>query len=410
MAQLGFGLNINETAQEAGYDQFSQGLGDTLKADAADNWNFNPVSSILLYQDILQERRNAIKQDDVFIDRQELNTKYKNLGLFFEQDEPQSVVDIIVQEKKDELRRNSIIDRGSKGALPFAAKFLTGLGVSILDPINIGVSFIPVFGQARFAALAARKGFTKARAVRGTVEGAVGATLVEPIVYGVAQSVQADYDLMDSFLNVTFGTLIGGGLHVGAGKLRDINTARKFRIRQEKIKKGREMLDIKTDEPDPELNLYKEYYPENSKIMMQLEKSDPETRRLILAKSVGDLLSEKPVDVTPIAQKDAALKNVVENSPDTEVSVKPKESNLENIELNTTKRNQKNVKNETRDAEIDDLQSQLDALKAKQKDTKIKFKDDTELKSTTDELDELNTRSNDLDEIVKDAINCVNGR
>lgn len=410
MAQLGFGLNINETAQESGFDQFSQGLGDTLKAVAADNWNFNPISSILLYQDILQERRNAIKQDDVFIDRQELNTKYKNLGLFFEQDEPQSVVDIIVQEKKDERRRQSIIDRGSKGALPFAAKFLTGLGVSILDPINIGVSFIPVFGQARFAALAARQGFTKARAVRGTVEGAVGAGLVEPIVYNVAQSVQADYDLMDSFLNVTFGTLIGGGLHVGAGKLRDMNTARKFRIRQEKIKKGREMLDIKTDEPDPELNLYKEYYPENSKIMMQLEKSDPETRRLILAKSVGDLLSEKPVDVTPIAQKDAALKNVVENSPDAEVSVKPKESNLENIELNTTKRNQKNVKNETRDAEIDDLQSQLDALKAKQKDTKIKFKDDTELKSTTDELDELNTRSNDLDEIVKDAINCVNGR
>ena len=410
MAQLGFGLNINETAQESGFDQFSQGLGDTLKAVAADNWNFNPVSSILLYQDILQERRNAIKQDDVFIDRQELNTKYKNLGLFFEQDEPQSVVDIIVQEKKDELRRNSIIDRGSKGALPFAAKFLTGLGVSVLDPINIGVSFIPVFGQARFAALAARQGFTKARAVRGTVEGAVGATLVEPIVYGVAQSVQADYDLMDSFLNITFGTLIGGGLHVGAGKLRDMNTARKFRIRQEKIKKGREMLDIKTDEPDPELNLYKEYYPENSKIMMQLEKSDPETRRLILAKSIGDVVGEKPVDVTPIAQKDSALKNVVENSPDAEVGVKPKESNLENIELNTTKRNQKNVKNETRDSEIDDLQSQLDALKTRQQDSKIKFEDDTELKSTTDDLDELNTRSNDLDEIVKDAINCVNGR
>ena len=410
MAQLGFGLNINETAAKTGYDQYSVRLGETLGAVAADNWNFNPVSSILLYQDILQERRNAIKQDDVFIDRQELNTKYKNLGLFFEQDEPQSVVDIIVQEKKDELRRNSIIDRGSKGALPFAAKFLTGLGVSVLDPINIGVSFIPVFGQARFAALAARQGFTKARAVRGTVEGAVGATLVEPIVYGVAQSVQADYDLMDSFLNITFGTLIGGGLHVGAGKLRDMNTARKFRIRQEKIKKGREMLDIKTDEPDPELNLYKEYYPENSKIMMQLEKSDPETRRLILAKSIGDVVGEKPVDVTPIAQKDSALKNVVENSPDAEVGVKPKESNLENIELNTTKRNQKNVKNETRDSEIDDLQSQLDALKTRQKDSKIKFEDDTELKSTTDDLDELNTRSNDLDEIVKDAINCVNGR
>ena len=28
------------------------------------------------------------------------------------------------------------------------------------------------------------------------------------------------------------------------------------------------MLNIKTDEPDPELNLYKEYYPENGRIML----------------------------------------------------------------------------------------------------------------------------------------------
>ena len=45
MAQLGFGLNINETASKFGYDQYSTRLGETLGAIAADNWNFNPLSS-----------------------------------------------------------------------------------------------------------------------------------------------------------------------------------------------------------------------------------------------------------------------------------------------------------------------------------------------------------------------------
>ena len=37
MAQIGFGINTNDTAQESGYDQFTLGLGETLKAVAADN-------------------------------------------------------------------------------------------------------------------------------------------------------------------------------------------------------------------------------------------------------------------------------------------------------------------------------------------------------------------------------------
>ena len=123
----------------------------------------------------------------------------------FEKDEPQRTVDIIVNLKKEERKRQSIISRGPEGKFsnlfaPSILKFATGLGVSILDPINIGVSFIPVVGQARFAQLAARQGLTKARLARGTVEGFAGATLVEPLVYGVAQSVQADYGLTDSFL------------------------------------------------------------------------------------------------------------------------------------------------------------------------------------------------------------------
>ena len=186
----------------------------------------------------------------------------------------------MVEKKEAERERQSIIQRGPAGSWnPFsagfyvgAAKFGTGLAVSMLDPINIGASFIPVFGQARFAALAARQGLRTARLTRGVVEGAVGAALVEPIVYSAAKRVRADYGAADSLLNIAFGSILGGGLHVGVGKLKDLNTARKFKKR---IKEA--------GTPDEQLNLYKEYYPENAPIMKKLAETSPETRRLLLS-------------------------------------------------------------------------------------------------------------------------------
>ena len=151
MAQLGFGLNINETAAKTGYDQYSVRLGETLGAVAADNWNFNPLSSIGTYWDMESARNEALKQEENRVSRDELNKEYSDIGLFFKKDEFQSVVDIMVEEKKAERERQSIIERGPKGIGVTALKFATGLGVSLFDPINIAASFIPVFGQARSA-------------------------------------------------------------------------------------------------------------------------------------------------------------------------------------------------------------------------------------------------------------------
>ena len=94
-----------------------------------------------------------------------------------------------------------------------------GLVASMLDPINIGSAFVPVVNTARFASLAARYGKNSARALTGAVEGAVGATLVEPLILTAAAVEQdKDYNLYDSFMNVVFGTALGGGLHVIGGK------------------------------------------------------------------------------------------------------------------------------------------------------------------------------------------------
>lgn len=413
---LGFGLNIDETAQETGYDKYDVSLFESLGAVAADNWNFNPVMSLWNYSDLSEARNKSKFNKENMVDRLELNKEYAKIGLYFEEDEYQSVVDIMVREKNEERARQNIMMRGPKGSWnPLsggfyvgAAKFATGLATSMVDPINIAASFIPVFGQTNFARLVAKKGmtFTKARAIRGAVEGAVGATLVEPIVYGVAQSLQADYDMYDSFLNVTFGTVLGSGLHVGAGKLKDINTRRKF---NEKIAKGKKILGDDT-ETDIDINLYREYYPENSQIMKDLEATDNNTRKMLLQKALGDAMLDNAIDTTPIANADPTLRNSPDSSPNPDISSTPRPS-IDDVELKNLEDNIVNRNDAEQDVEIEVLQSQLDAVKESQKDLNLKFEQgDSEIKLRTEDLDEVTTKKKELDEAIKDAINCVNGR
>jgi len=411
---LGFGLNVDETAQETGYDKYEVSLFESLGAVAADNWNFNPVMSLWNYSDLSEARNKSKFNKENMIDRLELNKEHAKIGLYFEEDEYQSVVDIMVREKNEERARQNIMMRGPKGSWnPLsggfyvgAAKFATGLATSMVDPINIAASFIPVFGQTNFARLVARQGFTKARAVRGAVEGAVGATLVEPIVYGVAQSLQADYDMYDSFLNVTFGTVLGSGLHVGAGKLKDINTRRKF---NEKIAEGKRILGDDT-ETDIDINLYREYYPENSQIMKDLEATDPNTRKMLLQKALGDALLDDAIDVTPIANADPVLRNSSDSSPNPDIRTTPKQS-IDDVELKNLEDNIVNRNDIEQDAEIEVLQAQLETVKESQKDLDLQFEQgDSEIKLKTEDLDEVTTKKKELDEAIKDAINCVNGR
>jgi hypothetical protein len=65
------------------------------------------------------------------------------------------------------------------------------------------------------------------------------------------------------------------------------------------------------------------------------------------------------------------------------------------------------------DVEIETLNSQLETIRNNQKDANFKFQDgaeDSSLKTATEELDELNTKKKELDEVVADFINCSNGR
>jgi len=436
MANISFGLDINENAKTNGYDLYKSTLGETLGAVAEDAWNFNPLPAAIRFFE-LEANRNE-DTNEPLISKDELNKKYSNLDLFFEQDEKQSTVDILVNRKTLERERQSIIARGPEGSFnPFNSGFYTGgaklgtsLAVSIADPINIASAFIPVVGEARFASLVARQGLTKARGIRGVVEGAVGAAAVEPIVLTAATAEQADYGLMDSFLNVTFGSIIGGGLHIGAGALKDFRTRRAF---EDRVEAARNAAGI-TDGEDPAVNLYKEYYPETSRVMKELAETDPETRRLLLTRALSDLIEDNPVNVKPIADLDPKLREaqindavpvnervnttriVDENIGTTErvvtednkgTRIFKKEDELDVIKVEDVLR-QKDIDQRNLDLENRSIEDELNIIKERQKDLDIE--ESAELKQARTDSQEIVAKEKELKDAIKDSINCVNGR
>ena len=429
MANISFGLDTNKYAQQTGFDQFQTGMFETLGEIAKDAWKYNPVSSAFRLSE-LEINRGRIDNEPL-IDRQKLNDEYGKYNLFFEEDEKQSTVDILVARKKSEIERQSIIQRGPQGFLPATAKLATSLVTSIADPINLAMMFIPIVGEARFAAMVARAGLTGARFRKGAMEGLVGIAAIEPLVYTAATREQSDYDLVDSLIAVTFGGVLGGGLHVGVGKLKDFNTRRKF---YKKIKTAREKAGI-TDGEDPGFSLYREYYPENSRIMKELAETNPDVRRTLLAKALADLGEDIDVNVKDVADLDPKLRNAQinekvspnetvnpKNQVDEDINFKRQEITSEDTAASRTKNSleqkaqdeyeasnaKEDIELRNLDEEVGTVESQLTILKDRQKDLGIKDNDDVKL--TTREAEEFKTKEKEIKDAIIDGINCFNGR
>jgi hypothetical protein len=217
---INFGLGGFETSeQEIGslYNQTKSGFWETAGATFMNAWNYNPTSSI--FRSV--EQTQAYQSSSEYLDRDFLNKEYGDLGLVFEKDTRAGLVDYLVERKKLENERADVIARGPDSKLARSFFFLESLGTSFLDPINLAASFVPIVRETRFANMVARSGKNVARMKKGFVEGFVGNTAVEPLVYGVAKSEQANYDVYDSFANIAVGGFIGSAAHVGFGRIGD---------------------------------------------------------------------------------------------------------------------------------------------------------------------------------------------
>jgi hypothetical protein len=138
----------------------------------------------------------------------------------------QEALDTLMWRKRTEKRRQDIFSRAEGGFAQGAARLGVAAAATLADPISAGLNFVPVVGQARYAkwlgAAGSIAGRTGVRAAVGAAEGAAGAAIVEPLIYASRTAEQADYDAVDSLMNVAFGGLIGTGMHTTVGSLGEV--------------------------------------------------------------------------------------------------------------------------------------------------------------------------------------------
>ena len=202
------------------FDYARAGTLDVLGATFEETLYYNPANALAR----LQEQYLGEGTTGTVLSKEEyLESEYFREGIEVGDEGIKTGLASLLAERVDRRDAfNTTLSR-SKGGLGIGiAQFGVAIAGSVLDPLNIASAFIPAVGPARAATLASRYGKNGSRAVVGTIDGAVGAAVVEPLVIGAAIAEQdKDYGLMDSFLNVAVGSALGGGLHVGFGAISD---------------------------------------------------------------------------------------------------------------------------------------------------------------------------------------------
>lgn len=124
--------------------------------------------------------------------------------------------------KQEELEKLDIIKRYDATPLEKVGQIGLDIVATMMDPVQLGAMFVPIVGETRAAAWAAKYGTTRARLMTGAVEAGVGSAALEPFILANNKALNYDYNEWDSFMNIAFGTVIGSGLHVGLGKIGDL--------------------------------------------------------------------------------------------------------------------------------------------------------------------------------------------
>lgn len=214
---FGEGRVTKPTSLEEGSSSF----GDALTASFQEALSDNVGTKILEWNDKRNLRQNAIDQGKKFIPKDEAQSIAQKQGVNVN-NLPDSIdedsLNFLIERQYKKKVRNEVMASADSGF----ANITGGLAGSLIDPLNIATAFIPVVGQAKMAAIAARATLgarLAGRAAVGAIEGAVGATLLEPASYLLSQELGDDYTVANSFANIAFGTALGVGLHtaVGAG-------------------------------------------------------------------------------------------------------------------------------------------------------------------------------------------------
>ena len=227
--------NFDQNVHDQYFDNAKAGTLDVLGATFEETMYYNPVNAL---GRIAEQKLGRGRQGRNLTREEYLQSEYYREGMTVGEDGITEGLASLLADRHDERSAFQTTLSRSRGGFGLgAAQFGVALAGSVIDPLNVASAFIPSVAVARGATMAAKiRPAGAARAVRqrldgktsgsrfatGTIDGAIGAAVVEPLVIGAAAlEGDDDYTLMDSFLNVALGSALGGGLHWGAGKISD---------------------------------------------------------------------------------------------------------------------------------------------------------------------------------------------
>jgi hypothetical protein len=230
--------------------------------------------------------------------------------------------------RQREIAAERLMEAAGVGA---GVSLATSLAAGLVDPANIALSFTPLPWINRLSRFetgmnaASRIGL---RAGTGALEGAIGAAMIEPLVYAMNRDEGNDYTFADSLMNVFVGAgagavfrplLLGGIDALGAARtggpdsrpdwqqsgadgaepdsdllddaglvdptdLVDLDTVDPARLPEDFAARVRPLPDARQADPMPAI----------------AERASDGTRLLAMAKSVDDVFDGAPVDVAPV--------------------------------------------------------------------------------------------------------------
>lgn len=207
-------------------DRATARTSDVLREQFAMAFEENPIEAIRRWHALSEDAKRG-----KYLTKPEADQRLGDVGLtgkinINDHGISDEALKTLIFRKQVELQRQETFARSRGGVAEGAARFGIAFGTSLSDPLNVGLSFVPVVGQAKYLKWLqlAKTPLARAgvRAGVGAIEGAAGAAIVEPFIYGSRRAEQADYDSVDSLLNVAFGTALGAGLHTTVGGIADV--------------------------------------------------------------------------------------------------------------------------------------------------------------------------------------------
>lgn len=176
----------------------------------------------------LQEAKDpwwSDREPSVKLTVDDANKKYGVPGkLSFDSDIREDAAKLMYDRKKKEVTNEEILGQRTSGQTLMSIP--QSIAASILDPVNLAASFIPIVGEARLLklgqtafniakpTLAVRAG---AKAIAGAANAAITTAPIQMATAGLLSEYQADYDMNSALVDTAYAAVGGAVLHAGLG-------------------------------------------------------------------------------------------------------------------------------------------------------------------------------------------------